>query len=135
MKNPHFIFPQADGAEQAEPPDETPLVCEGSDKVSQRYFERLRRTEALAHAGRGETVGSVLLPVVIFALIAGAIMIVLLVFVAKVTVPRSQDLRGYLDVSGSVISVLGASSDTLKSLKVKPGQEISTGDGVVTLTG
>ena len=132
MNTPHFIFPQADGVKGSEPPDEMPPDCEAADKNSQRCFERLRRTEALAQAGRGETVGSVLLttllPVVIFALIAGAITIVLLIFVAKVTVPRSQDLRDNLGVSGSVISILGASNGTPKSLEGKSGQEASAGD-------
>ena len=92
----------------------------------------LFREEALAHAGRGETIGSVLLitplPFIVFAWIAGAIMTALFVFVATVTVPRSQDLRGYLDVSGGVISILGAGSGTLKSLKAKPGHAVSIGD-------
>jgi len=102
-----------------------------ADEPSERT-DGLFRPEALAHAGRGETIGSVLLttplPFVVFAWIAGAIMMIMFVFVATVTVPRSQDLRGYLDVSGGVISMLGASGGTLERLNVKPGQTVSIGD-------
>ena len=112
------------------------LAFLGADQTeadeSAEQSEGLFRPEAIAHAGRAETIGPVLLttplPFVVFAWVAGAIMMVMFVFVATVTVPRSQDLRGYLDVSGGVISMLGASGGTLERLNVKPGQAVSIGD-------
>lgn len=92
----------------------------------------LFRDEVVEHHARRELFGPLVMtaPVKLYwlAVLAVIVSMVLIAFLTLVSVPRVQDMSGYLDASQGVIDVGGSGDGILRALTSQPGMRVAKGD-------